>query len=85
MQRLDAEGAAVTVTELCSRRLPDAYGYSPLDDIQVLCPSRKGILGSVEMNKMLQRVLNPPKKELSEVKGILFTFRDGDKVMQTEK
>ena len=53
MQRLDAEGAAVTVTELCSRRLPDAYGYSPLDDIQVLCPSRKGILGSVEMNKML--------------------------------
>ena len=83
MQRLDAEGAAVTVTELCSRRLPDAYGYSPLDDIQVLCPSRKGILGSVEMNKMLQRVLNPPKKELSEVKGILFTFRDGDKVMQT--
>ena len=79
MQRLDAEGAAVTVTELCSRRLPDAYGYSPLDDIQVLCPSRKGILGSVEMNKMLQRVLNPPKKELSEVKGILFTFRDGDK------
>ena len=85
MQRLDAEGAAVTVTELCSRRLPDAYGYSPLDDIQVLCPSRKGILGSVEMNKMLQRVLNPPKKELSEVKGILFTFRDGDKVMQTKK
>lgn len=84
MQRLDAEGAAVTVTELCSRRLPDAYGYSPLDDIQVLCPSRKGILGSVEMNKMLQRVLNPPKKELSEVKGILFTFRDGDKVMQTK-
>ena len=84
MQRLDAEGAAVTVTELCSRRLPDAYGYSPLDDIQVLCPSRKGILGSVEMNKMLQRGLNPPKKELSEVKGILFTFRDGDKVMQTK-
>ena len=84
MQRLDAEEAAVTVTELCSRRLPDAYGYSPLDDIQVLCPSRKGILGSVEMNKMLQRVLNPPKKELSEVKGILFTFRDGDKVMQTK-
>ena len=84
MQRLDAEGAALTVTELCSRRLPDAYGYSPLEDIQVLCPSRKGILGSVEMNKMLQRVLNPPKKELSEVKGVLFTFRDGDKVMQTK-
>ncbi len=82
MQRLDAEEAAVTVTELCSKRLPDAYGFSPFEDIQVLCPSRKGILGSVEMNKMLQRRLNPPKKELSEIKGVLFTFRDGDKVMQ---
>lgn len=82
MQRLDADEAALTVADLCSRRLPEAYGFSPLDDIQVLCPSRKGILGSVEINKMLQRRLNPPKKELSEVKGVLFTFRDGDKVMQ---
>lgn len=84
MQRLNAEDAAVTVTDLCVQRLPDAYGYSPIDDIQVLCPSRKGILGSVEMNKALQRRINPPKKELAEVKGMLFTFRDGDKVMQTK-
>ena len=63
MQRLDAEGAAVTVTELCSRAASRMLTAGlPLDDIQVLCPSRKGILGSVEMNKMLQRVLNPPKR-----------------------
>ena len=84
MQRLSAEDAAVTVAELCVQRLPDAYQFSPTEDIQVLCPSRKGILGSVEMNKALQRRINPPRKELAEIKGMLFTFRDGDKVMQTK-
>ncbi|MGN1090490.1 MAG: ATP-dependent RecD-like DNA helicase [Huintestinicola sp.] len=84
MQRLNTEDAALTVADLCVQRLPDAYGYSPLDDIQVLCPSRKGPLGSVELNKILQRRINPPQKELSEIKGMLYTFRDGDKVMQTK-
>lgn len=84
MQRLNSDDAAMTVTDLCVQRLPDAYGFSPTDDIQVLCPSRKGPLGSVELNKALQRRLNPPKKELAELKGMLYTFRDGDKVMQTK-
>lgn len=84
MQRLDSEEAAMTVAELCVKRLPDAYGFSPTEDIQVLCPSRKGVLGSVEMNKLLQRRINPPQKELAELKGQVFTFRDGDKVMQTK-
>ncbi|MGN0667136.1 MAG: ATP-dependent RecD-like DNA helicase [Huintestinicola sp.] len=82
MQRLDANEAAVTVTELCVNRLPDAYGFSPTEDIQVLCPSRKGILGSVELNKVLQRRINPQAEGKAEIKGMLYTFRDGDKVMQ---
>ena len=36
------------------------------------------------MNKLLQRRINPPQKELAEIKGAVFTFRDGDKVMQTK-
>lgn len=84
MQRLNPDEAALTVADLCVQRLPDAYGFSPTDDIQVLCPSRKGVLGSVEMNKLLQRRINPPQKELAEIKGAVFTFRDGDKVMQTK-
>lgn len=84
MQRLNAEDAAVTVADLCTDRLPNAYGYSSVDDIQVLCPSRKGLLGSVEMNKVLQRRINPSKDERSEIKGQLYTFREGDKVMQTK-
>lgn len=82
MKRLNVNDASNTVVELCRDRLPKAYGYSPTDDIQVLCPSRKGMLGSEELNKALQAALNPPSGQLSEVKGMLFTFRDNDKVMQ---
>ena len=42
MRQRDASAAAFTVAELCAKRLPAAYGYSPFNDIQVLCPSRKG-------------------------------------------
>ena len=71
-----------TIVELCKTRLPNTYGYSPLNDIQVLSPGRKGVLGSNELNQKLQAALNPPspqKKELS-VNGL--TLREGDKVMQ---
>ena len=75
--------AAATVTELIARRLPAAYGYSPLDDIQVLCPSRKGDCGSVNLNIRLQEALNPPDRNKTELKtpsGRI--FREGDRVMQ---
>ncbi len=83
MQRYDIEEAAQTVAELCMRRLPDAYGYNT-DDIQVLCPSRKGKLGTVELNKRLQQCINPLKSGMAEIHGMTFVFRDGDKVMQTK-
>ncbi|MCR5806765.1 MAG: ATP-dependent RecD-like DNA helicase [Oscillospiraceae bacterium] len=82
IQRLDNAQCAQTVVELVTKRLPKAYGYSPVDDIQVLCPSRKGITGMTELNRALQEQINPPQKQLSEIKGPLYTFRDGDKVMQ---
>ena len=82
MQRLDAEGAAVTVTELCSRRLPDAYGYSPLDDIQVLCPTKLGPTGTQALNVELQNLLNPPQKGKPQLQSAARVFRVGDKVMQ---
>ena len=82
MQRLDIYEAAELVSELCCERLPNAYGFSPIDDIQVLCPSRKGTLGVAELNKKLQENLNPPSKGKSEIKGLTYIFRDGDKVMQ---
>lgn len=82
MPRFSAEDTAATVTELCSERLPAAYGYSSFDDIQVLCPSRKGLVGTAEMNTALQRRLNPPGKDKAELKGAFCVFRCNDKVMQ---
>ena len=84
MQRLDGREAQELVSELYCERLPKAYGYSPYEDIQVLCPSRKGILGVTELNRLLQEKLNPPENGRSEVKSRIYTFRDNDKVMQTK-
>ena len=83
MQRLNVKAASDTVVELCRTRLPKAYKYSPIDDIQVLCPSRKGTVGTVELNKALQEAINPAANGISEYKGQLYIFRDNDKVMQT--
>lgn len=82
-QRLSFEEASAFVTDLCSTRLPKAYGISPVEDIQILCPSRKGTLGVIELNKRLQQKLNPSAKDRTEVKNMVYTFRCGDKVMQT--
>lgn len=82
MKRNSAYDTAVTVAELCTVRLPKAYSYSPINDIQVLCPSRKGETGTVSLNKRLQAVINPPSPEKKELQSGSRIFREGDKVMQ---
>lgn len=73
-----------TISDLCSKRLPAAYGFSSLSDIQVLCPGRNGELGVTEINKRLQQVLNPPDEGKQEIRMPVYLFRVGDKVMQTK-
>lgn len=75
--------AAKTVTDLCTARLPKAYGYSPLDNIQVICPSRMGDSGTYNLNRMLQSALNPQDTAKAEITVAGTVFREGDKVMQT--
>ncbi len=82
MQRLNSSSAAETVVSLAAERLPNAYEYSPIEDIQVLCPSRKNDLGVVKMNELLQNSINPADPQKPEVKCQMCTFRKGDKVMQ---
>lgn len=82
MKRNSAYDTAATVAELCTVRLPKAYLYSPINDIQVLCPSRKGETGTVSLNKRLQAVINPPSPEKKELQSGSRIFREGDKVMQ---
>lgn len=77
-----ADQLGETVKALCSVRLPQTYGYSPVTDIQVLCPSRKGEIGTMNLNKILREAINPKSdsKRQHEIYGTL--FREGDKVMQ---
>lgn len=76
------ERVVQTVCDLCSARLPVAYGYSPFAQIQVLCPGRKGETGTVQLNLRLQEALNPPDAGKREIKVGAILFRQGDKVMQ---
>ncbi len=72
------------IISLAKTRLPKAYGYSALEDIQILTPTRLGCVGTKELNRDLQLALNPPSKDKSEVKVFDSIFRTGDKVMQTK-
>ena len=67
------------IKELHTRIIPDRLGCDPVDDIQVLCPVHKGVVGVANLNAELQALLNPGGREL--VRGTR-TFREGDKVIQ---
>ena len=82
MERFSAHAAAQTVCDLYTQRLPKAYGYSPFTDIQVICPSKKGEAGTVQLNSVLQSLVNPPDKNKNEITVGFRMFREGDKVMQ---
>ena len=70
-----------TVADLCARRLPQNMGI-PADQIQVLSPTRKGSVGTVGLNKLLQSTLNPQASDKKERAYGDFSFREGDRVMQ---
>lgn len=82
LQRLNYVEAQNTIVQLWKDRLPKAYKYNPLEDIQILSPSRKGVLGTINLNKILQEAFNPKKMGSRELKNAVYTFRIGDKVMQ---
>lgn len=71
-----------TVLDLCSSRLPKAYGYTVMNNIQVLSPTRIGALGTVDLNRGLQNRINPPDDSKTELVVNDRVLRVGDKVMQ---
>jgi exodeoxyribonuclease V alpha subunit len=71
-----------TVKSLCTDRLPAYFTDMTTADIQILTPTRKGSLGSVNLNKEMQQLLNPPRTGLAEKEYKDKTFRCGDRVMQ---
>ena len=81
MRRQSEDAVASLIRDLCTTRLPQNMGI-PADQIQVLSPTRKGGVGTVALNKMLQAALNPPMQEKNERQFGEFIFREGDRVMQ---
>ncbi len=73
---------AQLVVDLVRTRLPKSYGYSPVDDIQILSPTKIGPAGTKELNRSLQLALNPPARNKKEIRFFDVAFRMYDKVMQ---
>jgi exodeoxyribonuclease V alpha subunit len=65
------------IVDLCAVRLPQKFGFDPVEDIQVLCPMYKGDAGANNLNNRLQHALNPSGRKSEGWK-----YWVGDKVMQ---
>jgi exodeoxyribonuclease V alpha subunit len=70
--------------KVVAERIPTRFGLDAIRDVQVLCPMTRGSAGARALNSALQEALNPAKPGQPSVERFGFTFRVGDKVMQTE-
>lgn len=84
MNRTNLSSLTSTIAELFVTRLPRSYNFSPLNDIQILCPGRKGKIGTQEINKLLQESINPKESFKREININGNILRMGDKVMQNK-
>ena len=81
IEQEDPEEVLRIILELTKERIPRRFGFDPVDDIQVLTPMHKGIVGAGNLNMELQNVLNPVKDGV--IRGGR-NFRVHDKVMQVK-
>lgn len=75
----EPEKALEKIIELCKDKIPQKFGFNPIDDIQVLTPMHRGVVGSANLNIELQKCLNPSQDEFVRGGKVL---KLGDKVMQ---
>jgi len=79
IEKEDPEEIATTILDLVRNRLPKSYNFDPFTDIQVLCPMKKGTIGTENLCSAIQEAINPSDSPLSRMGQ---TFHLGDKVMQ---
>jgi exodeoxyribonuclease V alpha subunit len=79
VEREEPEEALDTIAKLVSQRIPRRFGFHPIDDVQVLTPMHRGVLGATNLNATLQQLLNPTGDEVNRGSRL---FRTGDKVIQ---
>ena len=70
------------IISLSNGRLEKYGNYDFFNNIQILTPTKKGLLGTKELNKYLQQALNPKKDYIEEKQYGDIIFRQGDRVMQ---
>jgi exodeoxyribonuclease V alpha subunit len=73
------EEVLATLVDLVTRRIPARFGLDPVDEIQVLSPMNRGLLGTDNLNQVLREILNPSGRAVAHGPHSL---RVGDKVMQ---
>ncbi len=79
VQQRDPEKALAFVLDFMVNRIPRKFGLDPMQDVQVLSPMRKNVLGTENLNALLQQRLNP---DGPAVRRGAVAFRRGDRVMQ---
>ncbi|MBR0458785.1 MAG: ATP-dependent RecD-like DNA helicase [Victivallales bacterium] len=79
----DSVRAADIIARMVTDRIPTVYGFNPLTEVQVLSPMRKGECGTIALNNILQKTINPPAPNKATLTFGNRSFREGDKVMQT--
>lgn len=79
IERTRPDMAADTILHMVSERIPERFGFSAKENIQVLTPMHRGEAGAMALNERLQAVLNPEGPSVSRGHK---TLRLGDKVMQ---
>jgi len=76
----DPEQALSVIMELVCERIPKRFNFHPIDDVQVLSPMHKGVVGVGNLNMKLQDAMNPSNVQIAKGERV---FRLKDKVMQT--
>lgn len=75
----DPEKILATILTLVSQRIPNRFGFDAVDDIQVLSPMHRGVIGAENLNRQLQMTLNPQESYVARSDQ---RFGINDKVMQ---
>jgi len=78
---LQPEHGVQTICELITGLLPK-LGFNPATDVQVLCPMTRGLVGTRNLNAVLQALINPPSLDKVEITRGGMTLRVGDRVIQ---
>ena len=77
----EPEDGVEAISNLVKNLLP-SWGFDPATDLQVLCPATRGVVGTRNLNSVLQELINPPAPSKAEITRFGMTLRVGDRLIQ---